>query len=95
MTFMLAGWMLYAMWAVLGLMGLDFLASLYQSLKGDAFSSSLILKYLQDVLYYVLPLVVLANMMSLDHTGWILLVGYYLGAIGVVLKYLGEIKNKF
>ena len=54
----LSGWMLYAMWIVLGLIALDFLASLYQSFKGGKFSYSMILGYLKDMLFYVVPLLV-------------------------------------
>jgi hypothetical protein len=93
MTFALAGWMLYSMWVVLGLMGLSFLVDLYRMLKGGSFSESLILGYLQDLLYYVFPLFLLSNMMSLDHTGWIMQVSYYVGAIGVALRYLLKIKG--
>jgi hypothetical protein len=94
MTFMLADWMLYAMWVVLGMMGLDFVVSLYQSLKTKSLSHTMILGYLLDTLYYILPLFVLANMEPLDHTGWLLSIGYYIGAVGVVLKYASDIKKK-
>jgi hypothetical protein len=94
MTLMLTGWMLYAMWAVLGLIGLNFLASLYRSLKVGHYSNTVILSYLQDVLYYVLPLFLLANMMSLDPTGWLVLIAYYIGAVGVILKNVTDIKSK-
>ncbi|WP_409340736.1 hypothetical protein [Paenibacillus sp. MBLB4367] len=94
MTFTLTGWMLYAMWAVLGLMALDFLFGLYHSLKAGKLPSTLILGYLKDLLYYVLPLYLLANMQSLDSTGYLVLAGYYVGAFGVVLKYLYDMKGK-
>jgi hypothetical protein len=95
MVFTLSGWMLYAMWIVLGLMALDFLASLYQSLKTGNFSYKMILSKLQDMLYYVFPLFLLANIMSLDSTGWsLVLIGYYIGAVGVALKYVFDIKSK-
>ncbi|GGA14047.1 hypothetical protein GCM10008018_68680 [Paenibacillus marchantiophytorum] len=93
MTLELTGLMLYSMWVVLGLMGLSFLVGLYHSLKAGTFSSSLILTYLQDLLFYVFPLFLLANMTSLDPTGWILLIAYYVGALGVVLKYLASLKK--
>ncbi|UKS29787.1 hypothetical protein LOZ80_12980 [Paenibacillus sp. HWE-109] len=93
MTLELTGLMLYSMWVVLGLMGLSFLVGLYHSLKAGTFSSSLILAYLQDLLFYVFPLFLLANMTSLDPTGWILLITYYVGALGVVLKYLASLKK--
>lgn len=94
MTFMLTDWMLYAMYVVLGLMALDFLLGLYMSLKAGKFSSALILNYLKDLLYYVLPLFLLANLMALDSTGFLILTGYYIGAFGVALKYLYDLKNK-
>ena len=92
--FTLTGWMLYSMWVVLGLMGLDFLVGLFKGLAGGSFSSTLFTAYLKDLLFYVFPLFLLSNMMSLDPTGWLLHIGYYLGALGLVLKNLGDIKNK-
>jgi hypothetical protein len=94
MTFTLTDWMLYTMWAVLGLMGLNFLVGLYRSLRVGDFSNTLILSYLQDLLYYVLPLFLLANIMSLDPTGWLVQIGYYIGGIGVIIKYVTDIKSK-
>lgn len=94
MTFTLSGLMLYAMWAVLGMMSLDLLVGLYRSLRAGSFSHMPLLGYLQDTLYYVLPLFVLVQLMPLDPTGWIMLIAYYLGAFGVVVKYAGDIRNK-
>lgn len=93
MTLALTGWMLYSMLVVLGVMGLSFLFGLYKSLKAGDFSSDLILTYLKDMLYYVFPLFLISNMMSLDPTGFILLIAYYVGALGVVLKYLANFKK--
>ncbi|MBA2941205.1 hypothetical protein HZF08_23275 [Paenibacillus sp. CGMCC 1.16610] len=93
MTLALTGWMLYAMFVVLGLMGLSFLYSLYNALKAGSFSSDLFLSYLKDLLFYVFPLFMLSNMKALDPTGFLLLIGYYLGALGVALKYLGSFKK--
>ena len=56
MTLMLTGWMLYSLWIVLGLMALDFLVGLFRSLRVGDFFPSLILDYLRDMLFYVLPL---------------------------------------
>lgn len=94
MTTALTGWMLYSLWIVLGFMALDFLAGLYKSLRTATFSPSLILNYLQDTLYYVLPLLLLASLSMLDSTGWLVSVGYYIGAFGLALKYLLALKNK-
>ncbi|MFC5451919.1 hypothetical protein [Paenibacillus aestuarii] len=93
MTFALTGMMLYAMWVVLALMGLNFLMGLYNSFKASDFSGSTIVGFLQDLLFYVLPLFMLANMMSLDPTGWIIKIAYYVGAIGVALKYMAGFKK--
>ncbi|WP_127529521.1 hypothetical protein [Paenibacillus kobensis] len=94
MTMLLTDWMLYSLWIVLGFMALDFLAGLYKSLRTSKFSPSLILDYLQDMLYYVLPLLLLASLSALDKTGWLVSVGYYVGALGLVLKYLLSLKSK-
>jgi hypothetical protein len=94
MIFTLTDWMLYGMWLVLGLMALDFLVGLYKSFKTNTFSHTLILGYLQDMLFYIFPLFLLVNIESLDHTGWLITIGYYIGIVGVVLKYLSDIKKK-
>ena len=94
MTLMLTGWMLYSLWIVLGLMALDFLVGLFRSLRVGDFFPSLILDYLRDMLFYVLPLLMLASISALDSTGWLMLVGYYVGAFGIALKYLLALKSK-
>ncbi|EFM12511.1 conserved hypothetical protein [Paenibacillus curdlanolyticus YK9] len=94
MALLLSGWMLYALWIVLGFMALDFLVSLYRSLRASDFSPELVLGYLKDMLYYVLPLLLLADISLLDTTGWLVSVLYYVGALGVVLKYLSSLKGK-
>ncbi len=95
MSFALAGWMLYAMWGVLGVMGIDFLASVFRSLKRSSFSTALVLDYLRDLLNYVFPLFIVVNLIPLDPTGWILLIGYYLASLAVFLRYVFAIKDKF
>ncbi|MBM7563195.1 hypothetical protein [Paenibacillus sacheonensis] len=94
MTFALTDWMLYSMWVVLGAMGLNFLLGLYQSLKNSTFSSDLITKYLTDLLMLVFPLFLLAGMTVFDKTDWIMETAYYIGAFGVVVKYLMDLKGK-
>ncbi len=91
---MLTGWMLYSLWIVLGLMALDFLVGLFRSLRVGDFSPALIVGYLQDIVYYVFPLLLLASISTLDTTGWIVLTGYYIGALGVALKYVLGLKGK-
>lgn len=53
-----------------------------------------VLGYLKDLLYYVMPLLLLAGLSLMDVTGWVVLVGYYLGALAVLLKYLMDLKGK-
>lgn len=91
---LLTGWMLYSLWIVLGFMALDFLVGLFRALLKKTFTPELILSYLKDTLYYVLPLLLLASISALDTTGWIVEVGYYIGALGIVLKYLYSLKSK-
>ncbi|MBP3964146.1 hypothetical protein [Paenibacillus lignilyticus] len=94
MTFALTDWMLYSMWAVLGFMGLNFLMDMFKMMKSGTFSTDFVLGYLKDMVYYVLPLFMFANMQSLDHWGWMMLTAYYVGAFGVVFKYLMDLKGK-
>ena len=42
----------------------------------------------------VLPLFMLSNMTVFDNTGWIMETAYYVGAFGVVVKYVMDLKNK-
>ncbi|WNR46746.1 hypothetical protein [Paenibacillus roseipurpureus] len=90
MTLTLTGLMLYTMWLVLGVMGLSFVVDFVKSLTTGTFSSSMIMSYLQGLLYYVFPLFLLSNMMPLDHSDFIIKVFYYIGALGVVYKYLSS-----
>ncbi len=95
MTFALSGLMLYTMWAIFGLMFTDFLISFFQSLSSKSFLITLMLDYLKDVLNYVLPLMILVNLMPLDPTGWVMLIGYYVGGLAIIWNYLTSIKSKF
>lgn len=90
----LTHWMEVAMWVVMGSMAVDFLVGLYKSLTGGKISHVTVLGYLKDIVFYVLPLFVLAGISAMDTTGWIVLVGYYAGALAVVVKYLTDIKAK-
>lgn len=94
MALTLTGLMLYAMWLVLGVMGLSFVIDFVKSLTSGTFTSSTILSYLQDLLYYVFPLFLLSNLMPLDHTDFIIKIAYYIGALGVVYKYLAVFFKK-
>ncbi|NQX57283.1 hypothetical protein [Paenibacillus qinlingensis] len=89
MALTLSGLMLYAMWLVLGVMGLSFVVELFKSFSTGTFSSSTITNYLRDLLYFVFPLFLLSNMMPLDHTDYIIKIAYYIGVLGVLYNYVG------
>ncbi|CAH1203583.1 hypothetical protein PAECIP111891_02360 [Paenibacillus allorhizoplanae] len=89
MALTLSGLMLYAMWLVLGVMGLSFVVDLFKSFSSSTFSSSTITNYLRDLLYFVFPLFLLSNMMPLDHTDFIIKIAYYIGVLGVLYNYVG------
>lgn len=90
----LTHWMEVAMWVVMGSMALDMLVGMFKSMSGGKLSMELVLGYLKDMVYYVLPLFMLAGLSAMDNTGWILLAGYYLGSLAVVVKYLMDMKAK-
>lgn len=95
MTFALADWMMYTMWAIFGLMIIDFLIAFFQSFWKGSFNPTFVLGYLKDVLYYVLPLEIVLSLIPTDPTGWTLVIFYFVGGIAVILKYLLDIKRKF
>ncbi|MBD0381802.1 hypothetical protein [Paenibacillus sedimenti] len=95
MTFTLTDWMLYTMWAVFGLMIIDFLIAFFKLFWEGAFNPSFVLGYLKDILYYVFPLNVLLSLLSIDPTGWILVIFYFIGGIAIVLKYVVDIIKRF
>ncbi|MDQ6419367.1 hypothetical protein RB620_07975 [Paenibacillus sp. LHD-117] len=90
----LTHWMEVAMWVVMGSMALDFLMGLFKGMTGGKLSHELVLGYLKDMVYFVLPLFMLAGLAAMDTTGFVVLVGYYLGALAVVVKYLMDMKSK-
>jgi hypothetical protein len=94
MGFTLSDWMLYTLWAVFGLMILNFLIAFVQSFWAGKFDPTFVLDYLKDIVYIVFPLNMLISMFSLDPTGWILITFYFIGGIAAVVKYLLDIKNK-
>jgi len=86
---------MYTMWAVFGLMIIDFLLAFFKSFWAGTFSPMIVLNYLKDIVYFVLPLNIIVSMMPMDPTGWILVIFYFIGGIAVILKYLIDIKGKF
>jgi hypothetical protein len=95
MGYTLADWMIYTMWAIFGLMTIDFLIVLFRSFWAGSFAPTFVLDYLKDILYYVLPLNILVSMTSLDPTGWILVIWYFIGGLAVIIKYVLDIKSRF
>ncbi|MBS4211299.1 MULTISPECIES: hypothetical protein [Neobacillus] len=95
MSFALADWMLYTLWAAFGLMLIDFLIAFVKSFWKGSFSPTLVLDYLKDVLYFIFPLNILISMLSIDPSGWILVTFYFIGGIAISLKYLFDIYKKF
>ena len=95
MGFSLTSFMIYTLWAVFGLMILDFLIAAIKSFWIGTISPAIVLDYLKGVLYYVFPLNVIVSMIPMDPTGWILTIFYFVGGIAVMLKYALDIKGKF
>ncbi|PWK10233.1 hypothetical protein [Tumebacillus permanentifrigoris] len=91
---MLTGWMLYTMWGVLGLIGLNWLVDMYRALVGKTFTWSTLTDVLGSMMTTVLPMLILAYLMALDPTGWIVLIAYYLAGLGLVLHNLCSLKKK-
>jgi hypothetical protein len=94
MSFVLSGFMLYTMWVVLALIAIDLLVTIYTSFQNNSFSLSLLSNFLSGILNYVFPLFIVVNLMPLDPTGWLIKIAYYVGAIGVIFRYLVDIKNR-
>lgn len=96
MTFALSGLMLYTMWAIFGLMFIDFLICFFRSLSSSSFPITLMLNYLMDILNFVLPLMIIVSMMPLDPTGgWVMQIAYYVGGLAIIWHYVTSIKSRF
>jgi hypothetical protein len=91
----LTGYMMYTMMVVLGVIALDILAGLYRSIVTNSFSFAKLANYLKSgILYSVVPLLVLAYMSGWSMWDWLLIAMYYVGALGIVIKYLMDIVKK-
>ncbi|MFF2877641.1 hypothetical protein ACFVR2_15095 [Gottfriedia sp. NPDC057991] len=95
--FSLVDWMLYTLWAVIGLMILDFVIAFIRSFWKGSFDTSFILGYLKDILYFLVPLQFLTSMFGLvpTQTRWILITFFFISGIAIVIKYLKDIFSKF
>jgi hypothetical protein len=85
MGYSLADWMIYTIWAIFGLMIIDFLIVLFRSFWQGSFDPGFVLGYLN----------VLVSMTSIDPTGYTLLVFYFIGGLAVMIKYILDIKKRF
>ncbi|MFT8319896.1 MAG: hypothetical protein ABF649_03225 [Bacillus sp. (in: firmicutes)] len=95
MNFMLTSWFIYTMWAVFGLMLIDFLIAFFKSFWKGSFSPMIVLDYLKDILYYIFPLNIILSMIPIDPTTWTLVVFYFVGGIALSVKYIMDIIRKF
>lgn len=87
--------MLYTIWAVLGLMLVDFLIGAFRLLVTKSFTHKLVLGYLSALLQHVFPLLIILTLTPIDPTGWILQVFYYLSGLAIIWHYLVDIVNKW
>ncbi|REE68783.1 hypothetical protein A8990_13649 [Paenibacillus taihuensis] len=92
--FSLGAWITYTMWAVLGIMIIDFLTAFIPSFWKGTFDTTF-LGYLKDILYYVLPLNFLLSMVPIDPTEYTLIVLFFLGGASVIFKYVMDIIKRF
>jgi hypothetical protein len=91
----LSGYMLYTLWLIIALIGIDILAGLYRALTNHSFSFGKLASFLPNaILFSVFPLLLLTYLDHVDPTGWFVKIMYYLGALGIVVKYLTDISEK-
>lgn len=95
MHLFLSEWMLYTLLAALLVIGIDMLVGIFKSLQAHTFSVAKLPHFLLKVLHYILPLLLLASLIPLDPTHILILIMYYIGGIGIILKLLQEIQYKF
>lgn len=87
--------MLYTMYAVLGLMMLDFVIGLIRSVVTNTFTVNMVLDYLKSILYMVFPLLVILSLIPIDPTVWVLKIFYYIGGLAIMWNYIVQIVNKW
>ncbi|SDW18674.1 hypothetical protein [Paenibacillus sp. CF384] len=94
MTFTLAAWVTYTMWAIFALMIIDFVIAFSKSFWKGTFDTTF-LGYLKDIVFYVLPLNFLLSMVSIDPTTYTLIVLFFIGGVSVIYKYVMDIIGRF
>lgn len=93
----LSGFMLYVLYTIITLMALDILVGLYHSLTSNTFAFSRVGSFLKSgILYSVFPLTILGALEAAASGWmlWVLLILYYLAAIGIIIKYIKDILAK-
>lgn len=83
------------MWAVIGLLLIDFLIAIFRSGANGTFSPNIVIGYLQNFLYHIFPLLVIFYLMPIDPTGWILITFYFISGLALIWHYLVDIKNNW
>jgi hypothetical protein len=79
----------------MGLMMLDFVISLVRSVVTNTFSVAIVLDTLKSVLYMIFPLLFVYSLESIDPTGWVLKIFYYIGGLAIIWNYLVSIVNNW
>lgn len=92
---MVSGFMLYALWLVLAAIGLNVLLGTLRAVMSNSFSLGMFTNFLKSgILYSVLPLLILAHLMPMDPTGWLMPIAYYAAALALFLIYLMDVIRK-
>ena len=89
-------WIQYVLWIVIGLIALDILAGSIKGIVKKSFSFSKLSSFLKsDILTNIFPLYLLVQFIPKDPTHWVLAIMFYVAALGLVVKYVKDIINKF
>jgi hypothetical protein len=87
--------MMYALWLVLGAIGLNVVLGVFRAATSNSFDLAKFTNFLNNgILKNVLPLSVIAYMDPLDPTGWLLKTAYFAGAAGVFINYIIDALRK-
>jgi phage-related holin len=89
-------WIQTLLWIIIGLIALDVLAGLVKAIVKRSFSFTKLSSFLKsDILTNIFPLFLLEQFTHKDPTHWLLAVMFYVAALGLVVKYVKDIINKF
>ncbi|MCY0902262.1 MAG: hypothetical protein OWU32_08785 [Firmicutes bacterium] len=91
----MTGFMMYALWLVLIAIALNVLLGSVRAAMRGQFDVDIFVHYLVNgILGGVLPLLVIAHLRGIDPTGWLILLFYYVSAVGLFVKYLLDALSK-